>query len=423
METSMTASLIARKLSSIAMLVTLVGCTSTSSTFHFPHELGGGKTLLTSADLRAMNTTPVTVDPSRPGRIVPSQVTCLEPSPDLAKVVSANSSVGTSLSFAQPGAGPSVDTALSVAKARAESAAQMTDRLAVIQLLRDALYRACEAYANGALTSTSYAVVLGRYDDIMVTMLLGELAAGNFGGSLAKLGGSASGTATATLTKKAIKDEEGAENAKKKKETAEKQVSVQQKKFDNKQKERDTAKDDADAAQKKLDDAPADGDKTALAKDRDEKNKKVADLEEQLDTERDALVRLKEQQRLADQALATALTSATASRALANASAATGAVGAKDNQNVAQQLADMQKLYMENINADALIVACVTALDNPQAGATWLARICNDTVIPTILTNQGKILGILKSRAVNESMVRNIGEQKKRLADVEKAIK
>jgi hypothetical protein len=57
----------------------------------------------------------------------------------------------------------------------------MTERTQTIQLLRDSLYRACEAYANGALSDTTYALLLSRYDDTMVTMLSSELVAGAFG--------------------------------------------------------------------------------------------------------------------------------------------------------------------------------------------------------------------------------------------------
>src|SRR5204862_6868923 len=81
--------------------------------------------------------------------------------------------------------------------ARAESLAQLTNRLATIQLLRDGLYRACEAYANGAVSEITYAIMLSRFDKLMVTLLTGELVAGNFGQSLAVLGTGSSGGAGA----------------------------------------------------------------------------------------------------------------------------------------------------------------------------------------------------------------------------------
>ncbi len=60
----------------------------------------------------------------------------------------------------------------------AEAMAQLGQRLATIQLLRDGLYRACEAYANGALDKSSYSMILSRFDDTMITLLLGAEEAG-----------------------------------------------------------------------------------------------------------------------------------------------------------------------------------------------------------------------------------------------------
>jgi hypothetical protein len=63
---------------------------------------------------------------------------------------------------------------VATSRAYAESLAQLTNRLATIQLLRDALYRACEAYANGALSNAAYAVILSRYDDLLIRPLIAK---------------------------------------------------------------------------------------------------------------------------------------------------------------------------------------------------------------------------------------------------------
>ena len=54
------------------------------------------------------------------------------------------------------------------------------------------MYRACEAYQNGAISDTSYTLMLARFDKTMASMLASEIAAGAFGRNLATLGGSAS---------------------------------------------------------------------------------------------------------------------------------------------------------------------------------------------------------------------------------------
>lgn len=102
------------------------------------------------------------------------RITCAEPSPDVAKAVSEAFNLGGALDVAARGAELPAEGAarasLALSTARAEALAQLTNRLATIQLLRDGLYRACEAYANGALTKPSYAIITSRYDDIMVTL-------------------------------------------------------------------------------------------------------------------------------------------------------------------------------------------------------------------------------------------------------------
>ena len=169
----------------LGLVLAVSACSS--STHTSAHRLGDRHVLLTSADLRATMATD-----NRAG----SSVVCAEPSPDLAKAVQSSFGAGGSVSADIP-TQVSGSAAVSVARARAEAAAQLGERLATIQLLRDGLYRACEAYANGAIDEVFYAVMLGRYDDTMVTLLAGELAAGNFGRQLATLGGGSDSAASA----------------------------------------------------------------------------------------------------------------------------------------------------------------------------------------------------------------------------------
>jgi hypothetical protein len=53
------------------------------------------------------------------------------------------------------------------------------------------MYRACEAYQNGAISDTSYTLMLARFDKTMASMLASETAAGAYGRNLAALGGNA----------------------------------------------------------------------------------------------------------------------------------------------------------------------------------------------------------------------------------------
>lgn len=159
--------------------------------------LPGGRAIVTDAQERAILEMKAG-DGSVPGRVKPAYLHCAEPSPDIAVAVSKGFNLGTSLSVPLP-QGVEPKLAFAVSHATAQAMAQLTERLATIQLLRDGLHRACEAYANGAISDTIYAVMLSRFDKLMVTMLLGELTAGAFGRSLAALGTDADALSSALI--------------------------------------------------------------------------------------------------------------------------------------------------------------------------------------------------------------------------------
>lgn len=273
-------------------MVVLAAC---GSTVNQVRVLDGGNTLVTSADLRVINRVKVTSDDAR-GRIKPEYVTCAEPSPDVAKAVAAAFELAGKAKAEGLPQGIKPELALAISQSRAESVAQLGERLATIQLLRDGLYRACEAYANGAISETTYAVMLSRYDDTMVTMLMGEFAAGAFGRSLATLGGEAKGDAS-----------EGGEDG-----------------------------------------GSTDGPKKAGGETK---------------------------------------ATATAGGAIT--------VGLKDDK-IAQQIAEIQRKYLENLNSDALVVACITALD--RGTATMLSKFCQSDILPAIQRSHTALLSLILMR-------------------------
>jgi hypothetical protein len=87
-------------------------------------------------------------------------VACAEPSPDVFVAAAANASVSADVGK-QSGEG---------SLQYAETAATLS-RGHTIQLLRDGLYRACEAYMNGALNQEDYRDMLAFYDLTMITTL------------------------------------------------------------------------------------------------------------------------------------------------------------------------------------------------------------------------------------------------------------
>ena len=105
-------------------------------------------------------------------------VTCTEPSPDVAKAVSTIASIQAEAK------GVSGSAAFGSQEALAELAGRSTALLG----LRDGLFRACEAYANGAIGDDAYALIISRYGQVMATLFLGQDAMGaGSNGELARL--------------------------------------------------------------------------------------------------------------------------------------------------------------------------------------------------------------------------------------------
>lgn len=116
-----------------------------------------------------------------------TKVTCAEPSPDALTAIS--SSVGSSLQT-------SSGAIASVASALTESASSIGLRTQSIQLLRDGMYRSCEAYAAGAIDDAEYNRQQRRYQNLMLSLLAIEQLSGATVAQQVALGG---GTAAASV--------------------------------------------------------------------------------------------------------------------------------------------------------------------------------------------------------------------------------
>jgi peptidoglycan hydrolase-like protein with peptidoglycan-binding domain len=128
--------------------------------------IGSMQALATSADLRliVLRDGPLS-NSSRP------QILCSEPSPDVSKALA------TALALTASAKTPSgVEASGSVSRTTAEQVTVLAGRTAAVVALRDGLYKACEAYANGIVGDSAYALILNRYGDLLVTLMLGESA-------------------------------------------------------------------------------------------------------------------------------------------------------------------------------------------------------------------------------------------------------
>jgi hypothetical protein len=330
-------------------------------------ELGDTRALLTTAEQRTIMVRPYKNTTSRDRKIIPKEIICAEPSADVATIMSKSFNLSNALEVlvrkpdVQAEAAGKVASALSISQAQA--LAQLTNRLATIQLLRDGLYRACEAYANGALSDIAYAVMLSGYGDVMVTLLTGELVAGNFGQPLAVLGTSASGAAT-TATGKPSKDATQANEDQKAVEAAEKDVNTKQTALNKAAEDWRNCKDDTTCQTAKV----------ALRNaETDLQNSQAQFFHKPVATMGDVV------------AGATGQASASFYQAV-------GAVS-KNQSAIAHELSEIQRKFVERITPNMFTVACLSVLAEEGASANphELANLCK-TKLDQLLVQQEKFV-------------------------------
>lgn len=124
------------------------------------------------------------------GKLIESLVACAEPSPDALSAFASAVGAGTS---------DPTKRATSVSGALTEAASSIGLRTQSITLMRDSLYRICEAYYNGQLTKPQVMLLMARSQDLTTTVLAVEQLTGAVVASQAALGGTAAGSGNATL--------------------------------------------------------------------------------------------------------------------------------------------------------------------------------------------------------------------------------
>lgn len=135
---------------------------------------------------------------------------CSEPSPDALAAYAASIGIGAS--------SPPSEVA-SAAGSGQSSAASVGLRTQSITLMRDALFRMCEAYANGAVGTAQVAALLSRSQDLTAVILAVEQLTGTVAANQAALVSSTTADSSASLLVSsellgaAIKNEERAQKA------------------------------------------------------------------------------------------------------------------------------------------------------------------------------------------------------------------
>lgn len=107
---------------------------------------------------------------NRGGRTGDKRIVCAEPSPDAVVSISAAMTAAAKLSQTLPD-GATTEASAAAAATYAQNAAFIGMRTQTIQLLRDGLYRACEAYMNGAIDETAYNMLLVNMPKVMTAMM------------------------------------------------------------------------------------------------------------------------------------------------------------------------------------------------------------------------------------------------------------
>lgn len=174
----------------VGFVILVQGCTISPSATLRKESVTNHEFIATDSRLRVITSSEIGYL-STTGTVDPKRIVCMEPSPDVATTIANSFGVGASV-LAQGSA--------SLSTQQVEGLVQLGERTAAIQLLRDKMYQTCIAYANGAISGTTYSLLMSRLDDSIVTLSLGDGASGAFGRSLAGIGGEASAKADATLT-------------------------------------------------------------------------------------------------------------------------------------------------------------------------------------------------------------------------------
>ena len=177
--------------------LTLAGCHEhlhNHQSFIYKEVKDDNKTLFTDAKQRVVLNQARQGPDNRSG----ARIICAEPRPDVAQAFTQIKSItdgglGEKLASVAGKLFASDDKTDSGAAVQAVSAistslTKLGERLAVIQLFRDRMYRACEAYNNGALDEASNTLLMARYDKTMATLLTTEMTSEGFDRSVPRTG-------------------------------------------------------------------------------------------------------------------------------------------------------------------------------------------------------------------------------------------
>lgn len=157
-------------LSTACMLAGLTGCANVNSVYR-PIYAADGQGALIDVKQRAIlvgkresNGQGGTLEGNTPRQFV----ICAEPSPDAMSAYAGE--FAGKLALSPMGEATGKSESLAIQGAMREAAAYVGMRTPSVQLLRDAMYRVCEAYANGGINNAQYELLMRRYQRHIVAL-------------------------------------------------------------------------------------------------------------------------------------------------------------------------------------------------------------------------------------------------------------
>jgi hypothetical protein len=174
---------------SVCLLSTVLGgCAVFADPNAWPQKFkyGDSANLASGAGIRFVNERQREMT-GREDRPLPTM--CTEPSPDVA--IAFGTSLAAQASVNGQGAG-------SGSASTSEAALALAGRTASVLALRDGLYATCQAYTNGALGQSAYALGLSQYGNLLVALTAHD--AGASGGTSTASGVTAAGVAATAGT-------------------------------------------------------------------------------------------------------------------------------------------------------------------------------------------------------------------------------
>jgi hypothetical protein len=145
------------------LLAVVLGACESPSAKVTQLQFGTSNTLATTGNLRLVTERP---RPGPDGSLLP--IVCTEPSPDYAIAFGQKGGGNLKLTLPQ-GSGEGAFTAETT-----ETATELKGRTAGVLALRDGLYAACQAYANGVIGHDAYAMILSQYGTLLVALVGSE---------------------------------------------------------------------------------------------------------------------------------------------------------------------------------------------------------------------------------------------------------